>query len=71
MLANMDKTKVVDIIAKPVDEKNKRNEKRLNRLEGITTQLLYRYTVQLNKGLYPGGQRPFIIRHGCILYNFS
>ncbi len=33
----MDKTKVVDIIAKPVDEKNKRNEKRLNRLEGITT----------------------------------
>lgn len=35
--ANMDKTKVVDIIAKPVDEKNKRNEKRLNRLEGITT----------------------------------
>ena len=35
--ANMDKTKVVDIIAKPVDEKNKRDEKRLNRLEGITT----------------------------------
>lgn len=35
--ANMDKTKVVDIIAKSVDEKNKRDEKRLNRLEGITT----------------------------------
>ncbi|ETJ38570.1 Phage tail tape measure protein, family, core region protein [human gut metagenome] len=35
--ANMDKTKVVNIIAKPVDEKNKRDKKRLNRLEGITT----------------------------------
>lgn len=35
--ANMDKVKVVDIIAKPIDEKNKRDEKRLNRLEGITS----------------------------------
>jgi len=33
----MDKVKVVDIIAKPIDEKNKRDEKRLNRLEGITS----------------------------------
>lgn len=35
--ANMDKTKVVDIIAQPVQQKNKKIEKRKNRLEGITS----------------------------------
>ena len=35
--ASMDKTKVVDIIAQPVQQKNKKIEKRKNRLEGITS----------------------------------
>ena len=35
--ANMDKTKVVDIIAQPVQQKNKKVEQRKNRLEGITS----------------------------------
>lgn len=35
--ANIDKTKVVDIIAQPVQQKNKKIEKRKNRLEGITS----------------------------------
>lgn len=35
--ASMDKTKVVDIIAQPVQQKNKKIEKRKYRLEGITS----------------------------------
>ncbi|UVX98872.1 MAG: minor tail protein [Bacteriophage sp.] len=35
--ANIDKTKVVDIIAQPVQQKNKKIEKRKNRLGGITS----------------------------------